>query len=253
VTVDRVSNTFHGTGPASRTIRLSYAQGLLSDYEETHSVRVGQDGHWTYDPDFDIPGGQYASLSWVSPNGDNLETHGIAPQIDITIGQSTARGWVNETMPVRLVLLDGVSGERKAVATDVSDQNGAVVAVFRDEAGDRVPVAVGDRVRGRALADDLNWIVPDSEATANVATDVVTGACDDAGRLGRIAIVEIHRTGQQRGHAFLQVDSSGDFEVDFGGRATPGFNPANIKHGDRMVVRCMLSTGDWVLQSFHVE
>ncbi len=252
VTVDRVSNTFHGTGPAGRTIRLGYAQGLLSDFEELHSVRVGQDGLWTYDPHFDIPGGQYASLYWVSQNGDDLETHGIAPEIDVTIGESTVRGWVTERMPVRLVLLDGISGDRKAIATDVSDQNGAIVAVFRDEAGHRVPVAVGDRVRGRALATDLNWIVPGSEATAHVATDVVSGACHDAGQLGDVAIVEIHRTGHRRGYAFLNVDASGGFDVDFGGHETLGFNPANIKHGDRVVVRCMLGTGDWVAQSFDV-
>ncbi len=252
VTVDRVSNTFHGTGPASRTIRVGYVQGLLGDFEQTHSVRVGSDGHWTYDPDFDIPGGQYASLYWVSPNGDNLDTHGIAPEVVVTIGESTARGWVDEMMPVRLVLLDGTTGERKAIAIDVSDQNGAVVAVFRDEGGHRVPVAVGDRVRGRALADDLNWIVPDSDATADVAADMVSGACHDAGQLGEIAIVEIHRTGHRRGYAIVNVDASGHFEIGFAGRQVPGFDPANIKHGDRMAVRCMLATGDWVVQSFLV-
>jgi hypothetical protein len=252
VTVDRVSNTFHGTGPAGRTIRVAYAQGLLSDFEQSHSVRVGQDGSWTYDPDFDIPGGQYASLYWVSPNGDNLETHGIAPQIDVTIGQSTVRGWVHDLQPVRLVLLDGASGEKKAIATDVADQNGAVLAVFRNESGNRVPVAVGDTVRGRALATDLDWIVPGSEAVADVATDVVTGACHDAGQLSDVAIVEIHRTGRERGYAFLQMDESGQFQVDFGGRETLGFDPANIKHGDRIAVRCMLATGDWVVQSFDV-
>ena len=252
VTVDRVDNRFHGTGPAGRTIRLAYAQGLLSDFDETHSVRVGQDGTWAYDPGFNIPGGQHASLFWKSPNGDNLETGSYAPQVTVTIGESEVRGHMSELSSMRLVLLDGATGERKAVATDVSDNNGGFRAVFRDPSGHRVNVEVGDRVRGRALASDLNWIVPDSDATANVAADTVSGHCQDAGQLSDVATVDIYRTGRQRGHAFVHTDANGHFDVDFGGRATPGFEPANIKHGDRIAVRCMLETGDWVVQSFDV-
>ncbi len=253
IEVDRVSNIFRGTGPAGRTIKIGYVQGLLGDYEETHGVRVGQDGLWSYDPDFDIPGGQFASLYWKSPNGDDLTTDGQAPEIQVTIGESTARGWADQGTTVRLVLRDGVSGARKAIANDVVAENGAIEAVFRNEAGQRVAVAAGDRVRGRALADDLDWIVSAIDGSADVAQDMAWGTCHDRAKLSGTVMVEIHRTGKRRGYAFTGLDSNGHFQVDFDDRASPGFNPANIKHGDRMVVRCRHATGDWFVQSFNVQ
>ena len=50
----------------------------------------------------------------------------------------------------------------------------------------------------------------------------------------------------------MGVDPSGEFEVDFGGQANPFHNPANIKQGDKLTVKCMLGTGDWVHQRFLV-
>ena len=103
-------------------------------------MRIGQNG-FGYNPNFDILGGQYAALGWLSPKGDHLETWGIAPEIGVTIGKSNVTGRVVPNIEMRLVLRDGSTGERKAVAVGMSDQNGSVAIVFRDQIGHRVPVA----------------------------------------------------------------------------------------------------------------
>ena len=142
---------------------------------------------------------------------------------------------------VRLVLRDGTTGARKAVFTGVADEWGGYEGSFQNAAGDQVPVAVGDRVVGLSLASDLHWRVLNVAATADVAANTVSGTCGN--HLG--PDVDIYRRGKEVGHSmFPNVDDQGNFVVDFNGPPDMGFDPANIKHGDRVVVACPVSTGD---------
>jgi hypothetical protein len=60
------------------------------------------------------------------------------------------------------------------------------------------------------------------------------------------------RLGQTRGFSFAYPEPDGSFVVDFGQPPAFFYNPADIRHGDKILVRCMLDTGDWVRQFFPV-
>lgn len=143
-------------------------------------------------------------------------------------------------------LRDGSTDVLKAFSKPTTDR-----FVFR-HAGENIKVGVGDRVLDTALWPDMDWIVPNITASADAATDIVKGTCADTGNLSDVAFVEIHRTGVTRGFAIPSVDSTGNFKVNFNRRGDMFFDRANIKHGDAVVVRCMLDTGDWVAADFMV-
>lgn len=250
--IDRVSDLFRGTGPASRTIRLAYAIGLFNDNEESHSVRVGTDGHWSYDPHQDVPGGQYARLGWRTPHGDELELYGSSPTLTVTLGRSAFSGYTAAFTDVRVALRDPATSTRKATGTATSDGYGGFGGTFRNANGTAIPVSAGDRLRGLSFAADLNWIIPNVEGSADVATDFVYGRCFDTGVSDYFAQVRVLRPGGFRGASWVYPDDTGAFAVDFSQPDEFGHDHANIKHGDRVVIACWQSTGDIVQHIFRV-
>jgi hypothetical protein len=149
-------------------------------------------------------------------------------------------------------LRDGSTNALIAIGETTASEFGDATGWFLDVNGHQVAVSVGDRVVGHSLANDLDWIVPDASAVANVAADTVQGSCEDTGLLTGTAIVTVHRTGHTRGFAIAYVEPDGTFDVDFGEQGGFLYDPANIKHGDRIKVNCSLSTGDTVTQAFLV-
>ena len=121
-----------------------------------------------------------------------------------------------------------------------------------DSHGHLASVAVGDHVTAHSLSSDADWIVPDIQASGNPANDVVSGVCEQTGSVSDLGHVDVVRPGHVRGRAYVGLDATGHFSWDFGGQPSPGFDPANIKHGDKLVVGCMIDTGDWVQRSFMV-
>ncbi len=246
--VDRVNDIYTGTGPAGRTIKIWYPAGLMADYAEGRSIRVGQDGHWSYDPH------PYQELilgvevNWKSPNGDSLWLYASPPELQLTIGSARVEGVADpfETVAIAIVNSPTASG------SGLADDWGAFDSRLRKQNGTPRQVLAGDHLVAPDVAPDADWIVPDSNATANVLTDQVTGWCEDTGLLSDLAIVSLRRTNHTVGSAWIDLDADGQFSFDFSGQAYPFFNPANVKHGDRLVVNCMLTTGDWVSQSFIV-
>ena len=115
-----------------------------------------------------------------------------------------------------------------------------------------MPVAVGDRVVALSLASDLHWHVFDVTASADVAANTVSGTCGNH----LAPDVDIYRRGNDVGSSvamYADVDDQGNFFVDFNGRhGSIGFDPANIKHGDRVVVACPVLTGDVIQYVFRV-
>jgi hypothetical protein len=61
------------------------------------------------------------------------------------------------------------------------------------------------------------------------------------------ARIEVLRTGRVRGFALRGLDGTdGSWFVKFGKPDSFMFDGANIKHGDKIVVDCVLDTGDVV-------
>ena len=248
VHVDRVGDVFHGIAPAGTRVRIGYIyNGCCADYEQQATATTDDAGHWTFAPGYDIAG-FYARVTWKSKHGDTVVDHGVAPRATVFLGRSTVAGDADRGTDVKLVLRDGDTGSRKATANAIADDNNRFQSVFLDDAGHEVTVAPGDRVVS-SLASDLHFRVGDIQAVANTANDTVSGSCER----GSSGLVEVIRTGKTVGYAFMHPDADGDFVLDFGLRETLGYNPANIKSGDRIVVYCTLDTSDTVAKSFRVE
>ena len=246
VEIDRVHNVYMGSGPAGRTVFLDYPGSLFGDVGETAGARVGEDGNWSFNPHHDLVWSMGGYVSWRSPNGDKVHASGAVPFMTLTIGKAGFSGWTSSLGHVDASLTDGHAG----IASVVADIRGAFAGKFLNSNGRAVKAAAGDRFMAPSLASDADWVVPDIEATANATNDVVQGDCQRTGSVSDLGNVQVVRSGHVRGRAYVGLDESGHFRIDFGGRATPGFTPANIKSGDTISVGCMIATGDWVQRSF---
>ena len=185
-------------------------------------------------------------VSWKSPNGDKVHASGSAPFITLTIGKSGFSGRTSSFGSVDASL----QGARTSSASVTADIGGAFTGKFRNSQGHAVKVAAGDRFAAPSLATDADWVVPSIDATANAANDVVKGDCLPAAGLNGLVSVSVSRSGHGLGRGYTDLDESGHFRIDLGGRPYPGFQPANIKSGDKIGVGCMIATGDWVQWSF---
>ena len=250
-TVDRVDDFFYGSAPAGTDVSLDYDRsGCCSDHSDQGQATADIDGHWQFVPEDQPSLDRYwIELTWTSAKGDTIDAYSNAPSVSVTIGRSTVFGGAQAHQAVRLVLRDGMTGAKKAVATAVTDEWGAYGATFRNAAGAPVPVAVGDRLLATSLATDLHWHVFDITATADVAANTVSGTCGNHSAPD----VDIYRRGNHVGSSvFAEVDEQGNFFVDFNGSSDIGFDPANIKHGDRVEVTCPVKTGDFIRFVFRV-
>jgi hypothetical protein len=230
-------------------MELSYHAGIFADFYDSVDVTANSEGKWKYN--YDLIGGIDAYLYWTSAQGDTVEIYGTTAQVYVTVGKSILSGSINPGLTATVGLRDG-SDVLIGVASGIGDEYGYFSTAFRNGSAHAVALQSGDRVVGRTMASDLDWIVPEIEASADVASNMVTGACQDAGALSDLAIVSLRRTGHTRGLAFVTPEPDGSFEFDFDDPPGGFADPANVKHGDRLIVECMLDTGDWVIQSFDV-
>jgi len=249
---DRVNNLFRGRAPAGSMGRIWWHSGIFADYYEFEDVAARSDGTWRFRPysDFDLIGGIYAFVDWRSAKGDYFSAGGMAPYVEVVLGRSTFSGQNRPGRESNVALRDPDTGARIARGTAVADTHGAFAGRLRDDQGDPIAVMPGDRLIS-TIASDANWLVPNIDGAANAGNDHVSGICHGPG-LTETAVARVYRTGRQRGYAFLQLDGAGAFEIDFSGRETLGFDPANIKLGDRVTIACLHETGDWVVLEFRV-
>jgi hypothetical protein len=244
--IDRVANTFFGSGPAGRTVKLEWAEG---DVGVTKSIRVAPDGTWTFAPRFDLHGFDGASLSWTSVNGDFVNVGAVAPNIGVTIGKATFEG---DAYPLASASAS-IDGGRHASGRATADYNGAFKGSFVAN-GVKVRVAPGDRLTATSLAPDADWIVPNIDGTASAASDTVNGRCEDTGTAAEYVRLWVIRTGGHvRGVGLWGTEPDGSFAADFSQGIPPwGGSSINIKSGDRVRVDCMQTTGDWARLLFRV-
>jgi hypothetical protein len=243
--LDRVNNVAKGTGPAHRTIRICSTFALLGDFEKCHIVRVGDDGTWSYNPHTDIIGGLNAGFYWKSPKGDTFFQSILAPQVTVTLAEAAFSG-IGAPRSVVDVSADGANDGSAQVMTNGP---GVFSGKLRDSQGHLGPVRAGDHVVS-SIATDADWIAPSIHSTTNTATDVVSGVCEDTGALSEVVNINVIRSGHVRGRFLITFAENGAFSVDFGGQAHPGFTPVNIRGGDKILVGCMIATGDWVQRQF---
>ena len=244
-TVDRVNGVFRGRAPAGTTAALWFIhRGCCADFVQDAAVTADGAGNWVYDNEgWDVDGYE-AHVDWRSPKGDFVTDYGAAAEATVRINRSIVAGYGDPGSHWKLALWDPASGNRKGVASGVTDEWGSFSGVFMDTAGNPVNVLPGDKVVGPALASDLKFIARDIQASANVATDFVTGTCGNTGGRARVDILRnSHYIG---GTAFVDLDEAGNFTVDFNEDETLGYSPANIQRGDRILVTCGTLKGDFV-------
>ena len=168
--VDRVNNEFRGFAPANSNLTV-WSHWAFSDFYSSEDVVANSDGRWVLDEDNDVHGGTNSYLDWHSPKGDIVTVHSGSPEIDVIVGRSDFAGFATPGSTFKVTLRDGLTDAIKGTSTSVADEYGSVSGQFRGPNGHAVAVAVGDRVVGRKLATDLDWIVSDASAIGDVPSD----------------------------------------------------------------------------------
>jgi hypothetical protein len=247
VTLDfnRATHVASGRAPALSDLTVWYFWGY-SDYWPHEDLTSDAEGNWQQLID-GLPGGGELQLQWFSAKGDIVTIFQTAPSINVTIGSARIAGTGPHGQTMKFNLRDRLTDSLKGTAVVLVDAEGSFTDQFRDSAGNAVSVGVGDRVKALKVASDLNWTVPDISAVADVAADTVGGACPTTDVQTAYARIEVRRTGKTRGWALRNVDyTTGSWFVRFGKPDDFMFDGANIKHGDKIVVDCVLDTGDVV-------
>ena len=251
---DRVHDNFRGKGPANSTGELCYHAGLFADYYACVEITSDDSGSWFVRPEElgDLIGGIDADVTVQSAKGDWMSAHTTAAWIEVTLGRSRFAGGTTPFRTNKASVRDADTDIIMGRGTAVSDDYGSFSGEFLDADGNQVKVAAGDRIRSN-IASDADWIVPNIEGTADVATDFVNGRCFDTGVSADEAWVTVYRVGGGfRGFSFAYVQEDGSFEIDFSQPDAFMFDHANIKHGDRVSIRCLQTTGDVVHLLFRV-
>lgn len=253
VNVNRVDDVVRGEAPAGAMVRLSCWGGPLPTFEPCQwraRVRVAANGSWSLRPGWDILGGESFGLRWLSPSGDKVWADGTGPFVTVTLGSSRFSGATRPNQTAHLVMRDGTSFDVLAMGSAVSDASGGNFSGrFRDNEGHAVSISATD-ILSSDISPDIDWVVPDIEASASASTDVVSGRCFDAGTAGDLVQIRLSRAGQERGWAIEGTENDGSFAVYMPGIGFP--DPAVVKSGDKILISCMQSNADWVQMSFIV-
>jgi hypothetical protein len=246
LTGNRETGAFRGRGLPGATGDLWYHAGIFADYYENAQVTAGSDGRWVL-PESEgsgASGGIEAEVYWTTPQGDFLIGRAVTPYVEVTIGRPFASGGTQAYSSGVVSLRDPLTNALRGRVTATSDDYGFFDGRFMTSSGQPVNTRVGDRVVS-PLSPSIDWHVPNIEGSADVANDMVDGRCYSTEIEPLFAIVRVYRTGNQRGFAMGNLDATGAFEIDFGRRESFFYNPANIKHGDRIVISCYYdSTSD---------
>jgi hypothetical protein len=252
IRADRVSQTYEGTGPAGRTIKLWIPNG---DWERSHAIRVTKDGSWSFAPMNGL-GGSYITdytgyVEWTSPNSDRLSAFAFYPTFGVTLGKSGFYGTTGGFGDVTAT----ISGARDGQGTATGNGAGDFQGVFSDSSGKPVVVSPGDRVTAPAVASDADFVVPEIQGSVDKTTEVVSGKCFDTGTAANyVGVTVVRPGGHVRGASTWDIAPDGTFVADFSD-FTNGFSTehANIKTGDRIKVNCFQTTGDFARLTFVVK
>jgi hypothetical protein len=252
---DRVRE-FHGRGPANAQGDLWYTPGGRGiPHQRYWLVTTDSAGRWSRVVKSSLMGkGGLAEIDWSTPEGDYFTAYMNTPYVQLTLGKSQFAAGGRALTDGVVRLRDPADSSLRGRATVSLDHYGGGTGQFLDGNGNPVAVRAGDRMVSN-LASNLDWLVPDVTGSADVAHDLVNGACSSTEISPTDALVRVIRTRRVRGYVWVGpfADSDGNFVADFGEPPSPFYNsPANIKHGDRVTIDCYYDTGDIVSMAFRV-
>jgi hypothetical protein len=247
INVNRVNDSLKGRGPAGATLRVECGGGPLPRFEPCmwrKLVIASSEGKWSKIVPWDVTGGEMFFVRWKSGSGDIVYAMAITPYVTVTLGQARFSGATGAGRTANLTLADGTTHAVKASASVVGGPSGGTFSgKFRNTLGNGVAVSPGDELSAD-IAPDADMIVPDIQATASAATNIVSGRCFDTGRSNRLVFLHLFRGGDERGWSLEDTETDGSFAIDM---SADGFrDPVNVKVGDRILVMCMQTGGDWV-------
>jgi hypothetical protein len=247
INVNRERDTLKGTGPAGDVVRLRCSGGPLPGFEGCvwrDRVRVDSTGHWGRHLPWDIRGGAMYHAVWLSASGDRVWTTGVAPFVHVTIGRATFSGSFRPDKTAHIVVRDGVTLDPLATGSAVGGSfDGDMSGRFRDAGNAPYRVVPGDRISSD-IAADLDFVVPDIQASADAATDTVSGQCFD--QQPAAVKIDLYRNGFHRGYAWDGTDETSHFATYMPHPESLFYNEAVIKVGDHVSVACMTPEGDWI-------
>jgi len=247
INVNRVNDSLKGRGPAGATLRVECGGGPLPSFEPCmwrKLVIASSEGKWSKIVPWDVIGGSMFFVRWKSGSGDIVYAMAITPYVTVTLGQARFSGATGAGRTANLTLADATTHAVKASASVVGGPSGGTFSgKFRNMVGNGVAVSPGDELSAD-IAPDADMIVPDIDATASAASNIVSGRCFDTGRSDRLVFLHLFRGGEERGWSLEGTEADGTFAIDM---SADGFrNPVNVKVGDRILVQCMQTGGDWV-------
>ncbi len=245
-TIDRVTDTMSGRGPAGSKLRIECGGSPFGQFEPcqyTKNVTANGSGNWSQHIPIDLFGGFTMSVKWHNDFGDIVYRWVTTPWFEVFLGQAQWSG-VGSANSSPSILVQDASSAQKGTDTATAGPDGSFSGFVRDNADHKVNIQPGDHVTSD-IASDAEFVVPDISATANAANDHVRGQCELTDTYGGV-FVEVYRSGQLVGAA-LGGASDGTFNIDFG-HASPTTHKANIKVGDQVLVKCIEGSGDYAVK-----
>jgi hypothetical protein len=246
--VNRITDAAWGIAPAGSHLLMEYLWPAYSGWEiliHEREITADENGRFRLDlhKHYEIDGGDGVSAEWSSPQGDTVNFGADAPHVTVTLGKSDFTGEARMYSTATTTLTDSTSHAFLASASVTVGFGQGFKATFRDANGKRHAVAPGDQLRSNVAADAA-FIVPDIDVSADAATDTVTGRCYNTGRATAQMHISVYRTGIRRGYVYAGTESDGTFTYKFEKRDFP--DPAVLKPGDKLLVRCFQVNGDIV-------
>ena len=256
--LDRVTNVVRGRAPAGTTVHL--IQPFATD------VTANAKGKWSYSsPSTDFYGGVGGRFQWISAGNDTIDVRSISAQLIVWIGKARFDGWtIAPKQPVKAFLYaesPGVDptltlrGKGKTTSGYAND----FVGHFYGADGRRVNIRAGDHVSALSIASDAEWIVPQIDGTANKATNVVNGHCEDTGTRLPYYHAAIVKPNHESGGSSVWgiLDGDGNFSIDFDDpAASPGVykgsEPSDVQSGDALHIWCEQNTGDYAVRVIQI-
>lgn len=237
---NRVRDVYKGRGPAGQYVKLicAFSNGF-EPCMQTWKIRVNAEGQWSFKPGWDVGAGETMLLQWKSAVGDAIITIATPAILTVRIGSAHLVGVTRDGAPAAIVLRRGPSFDIRATTNVASSPvDGEFTGKLRNQAGNKVNVRAGDLISSD-IAPDLEWIVPDIQASGDSSTGHVTGRCvydDPSGPLNGDLRIDAPGDSSEITDN-MEEDGSFDVELDFAA-------------GDKLIVGCGMSTGDWVEKVF---
>ena len=246
MTVNRVTDVVSGTAPAGMklTVEAADSQGILfgdQPYDLIKHVTTSSGGTWSHNfgsNGINLIGGAQLEVRESLKSGNVLIYRDMyVPGVQITLGSSEFFGFIAPYKHIGIKLDQG--GNRVATGDAVgADVSSGFDGRFVDAQGELYRVAGGEMFHAPALGSDASWRIPEINGTANAQSDVVTGTCFANDPF----VVEAGLFAFASGTS----DSNGNFSSDL-------TDTGGIAHGDAVLIACLSSGGDVVVQNLTVN